>query len=677
NMERSRRPPGVEEALSSMLWTPYERTPTDSSEDEISSPCKTNPSKCKNNNMNVSYWYSSTDRHLYPEPIRYSYPGYVPFMPKTFSGQGQVQEQLPSYENIENQRHHRSLNTIASTGIYFIPPFAGYGSSMVNSFTDDFLQYQVRKSTYNNSTTTATRQNQSSIINATPTTITSNNNRFSSDFSSLNLNLPSSHCGSKNMMQTITRHGDLHFSKQTNDDQVYHYNHGNIDDDNNSDNVRGTATTTQTSTSITREKRQYFADLPDEFRVSKPLTHQSDCINRSRDFIQQPDGSHHTNNNLYTQTSHLQIVNASTSTAHVQFDLNSSESSKCDRNNEGSVMRLNVPAVPEGGNQTMYVSGNNASNSIGCSDNKRALENETPIGAVVPKPSLTIHVNQGDHNNQQQQDVVNQPSGISIVNCYRAVPVQIVNSCSGNIAGESMHVVNNLNAKCDNNNQMINDQEQVLNDVKYDSSNTLDTRNLQQRTYTSTEAQTDDLQESTTDIVTHPVQVHPNPIQSQTDISFAREQRRRDRRERRHIRNSRQQHIHPAPSTSLRPAFEILPDILNSHVPPPYTALTLAAVPPSQPQAVLVPPIITQLPVGPQEDGRYTFPLPIMRRSPSERSGKGCCGQWFAGPPLRAVIFVVALGGLACALGGAALGATGLAGPPTSHFTAALLMTDR
>lgn len=61
-------------------------------------------------------------------------------------------------------------------------------------------------------------------------------------------------------------------------------------------------------------------------------------------------------------------------------------------------------------------------------------------------------------------------------------------------------------------------------------------------------------------------------------------------------------------------------------------------------------------------------------RSPSERSGKGCCGQWFAGPPLRAVIAVVALGGVACALGGAALGATGLTGPPTSHLTAALLM---
>lgn len=411
------------------------------------------------------------------------------------------------------------------------------------------------------------------------------------------------------MMQTITRHGDLHFSKQSNDDQVYHYNHEHIDDD---DNVR-TATTTQTTTNITRDAREYVADLPDEFRVSKPLTHQSECIKRSRGFTQQSDGSHHTNSNLYTQTSHIQIVDASTSTAHVQFDLKSSESSKCCRHNEGTVMRLNVPAaVPEGGNQMMFVSGNDSATSIGCSDNTRILENGTLMGAIVPQPSLTIHVNQGDHNNQQQQDVVNQSSGISIVNCYRAVPVQIVNNRSGNSAGESMHVVNNLNAKCDN--QMINDHVQVLNEVKCDSPNALDTRNLQQRTYISTEAQTDDLQESCTEIVTHPVQVHPNPIQSQTDISFAREQRRRDRRERRHIRNSRPQHIHPAPQSSLRPAFEILPDILNSHVPPPYTALTLAAVPPSQPQAVLVPPIITPLPVGLPEDGRYTFPLPIMRR---------------------------------------------------------------
>lgn len=69
--------------------------------------------------------------------------------------------------------------------------------------------------------------------------------------------------------------------------------------------------------------------------------------------------------------------------------------------------------------------------------------------------------------------------------------------------------------------------------------------------------------------------------------------------------------------------------------------------------------------------------LLCVDRSPSERSGKGCCGQWFSGPPLRALIAVVALGGIACALGGAALGATSLAGPPSSHFTAALLMIGK
>lgn len=74
----------------------------------------------------------------------------------------------------------------------------------------------------------------------------------------------------------------------------------------------------------------------------------------------------------------------------------------------------------------------------------------------------------------------------------------------------------------------------------------------------------------------------------------------------------------------------------------------------------------------------YIFFL-FLYRSPSERSGKGCCGQWFAfaGPPLRALIAVVALAGVACALGGAALGATSLAGPPQSHFTAALLMIGK
>lgn len=65
-------------------------------------------------------------------------------------------------------------------------------------------------------------------------------------------------------------------------------------------------------------------------------------------------------------------------------------------------------------------------------------------------------------------------------------------------------------------------------------------------------------------------------------------------------------------------------------------------------------------------------------RSPSEHSGrKGCCGQFFQSPKSLGLIAMVALGGVACALGGAALGASGLAGPPTTHLTVSLLMIGK
>lgn len=42
----------------------------------------------------------------------------------------------------------------------------------------------------------------------------------------------------------------------------------------------------------------------------------------------------------------------------------------------------------------------------------------------------------------------------------------------------------------------------------------------------------------------------------------------------------------------------------------------------------------------------FFFFLPF--RSASDRSGKDCCGQWFNGPPLRFLVVLVALGGVAC-----------------------------
>lgn len=40
--------------------------------------------------------------------------------------------------------------------------------------------------------------------------------------------------------------------------------------------------------------------------------------------------------------------------------------------------------------------------------------------------------------------------------------------------------------------------------------------------------------------------------------------------------------------------------------------------------------------------------LLLCSRSTSDRSGKDCCGQWFNGPPLRFLVVLVALGGVAC-----------------------------
>uniref|UniRef100_A0A1B0C9C1 Uncharacterized protein n=1 Tax=Lutzomyia longipalpis TaxID=7200 RepID=A0A1B0C9C1_LUTLO len=191
-------------------------------------------------------------------------------------------------------------------------------------------------------------------------------------------------------------------------------------------------------------------------------------------------------------------------------------------------------------------------------------------------PSLTIHVNQSD----QEQDVVNQPSGVSIVNCYRAVPVQLVNS-----AKSESHV---------------NANESVI-DTQVSGCPREDAQSDPERTFTSTEAQTDDL---------------PAPRRSQeTFVLSAREQRRRERRGRRQVR-TRSQHIHP-PGAVVRPAFEILPDILNSHLPPPYSTLPIDTSSPPPPP-LLPPPLIPTIPVGPvvaaPNDTRYVFPLPIIRR---------------------------------------------------------------
>ncbi|XP_063697817.1 uncharacterized protein LOC134828760 [Culicoides brevitarsis] len=375
-------------------------------------------------------------------------------------------------------------------------------------------------------------------------------------------------------------------------------------------------------------------------------------------------------------------------------------------------------------NTHIYVTSSSSSNT----STPRVLSDATTIKSLEKvdpvEGSLTIPVNQ-------------QTSNVNIVNCYRTVPVQIVNEEENddNSVKENPNTVKsknlNINNKCDiievaddakenkksskntklsssiinisaneNLNSITSDNS---NDKKYNNTKGLtpfDTCNLDQSIYISSSDQTNIANVDAINSVHDPINVQENVVLSHS-VPSSREQRRRERRERRAAR-SRMSHIHALHAqeaisnpnnitataqmhqiplshaiigaNQVRPLsggnFQIVPDLLHSHLPPPYTTLPVQ----ENSATLLTTPV--PVPVSAVDNCRYSFPLPIIRRSPSERSGKGCCTQWFAfaGPPLRALIAVVALGGVACALGGAALGATSLAGPPQSHFTAALLM---
>lgn len=122
-MDKSRykRPPDVEAALSSMLWTPYDHTTNTSdslSDDEREREKRklnrySNPLPSSLNCWNSHVGSSST--------LRYSYPYHGNCIPSTSSSGGQTQINTPS-----------SYTTAATT-------------TMVHSFTDDFYQYQVIK----------------------------------------------------------------------------------------------------------------------------------------------------------------------------------------------------------------------------------------------------------------------------------------------------------------------------------------------------------------------------------------------------------------------------------------------------------------------------------------------------------------------------------------------------
>lgn len=150
-MERNRRPPDVEEALSSMLWTPYQRTPTDTS-DEDDGDTSTDRTNQRFQKTGISIVSQNVYTPTIPYPSTFI-PSYNQFYPKSFSSSN---SQLPSYEHIEKERSYCTLSNAYnnrvptnSNGLCVFPSYSEYSANMVHSFTDDFIQYQVIKWFFN------------------------------------------------------------------------------------------------------------------------------------------------------------------------------------------------------------------------------------------------------------------------------------------------------------------------------------------------------------------------------------------------------------------------------------------------------------------------------------------------------------------------------------------------
>lgn len=249
------------------------------------------------------------------------------------------------------------------------------------------------------------------------------------------------------------------------------------------------------------------------------------------------------------------------------------------------------------------------------SDNSRVITNGTLIGTLISngsQPSLTIQVNQDvDHISSDincENDEKKSSSGVSIVNCYRAIPAQVEDSCDVNQVIE-----------LSNNNETKSLSDNNLDAIKVGTSD--QQRNLNNATSIETS-----LESNQFGIENKPV------VPSQNDY-MAREQRRRERRGRRpsrrpppptHPHNIPHQialsnippthphpiHFHPHPNIpqhAIQQPFEILPHLLNSHYPPPYSTLPAAPGP-------IVPSIVSAVSVGAPEDIRYAFSIPVIRR---------------------------------------------------------------
>jgi hypothetical protein len=252
---------------------------------------------------------------------------------------------------------------------------------------------------------------------------------------------------------------------------------------------------------------------------------------------------------------------------------------------------------------------------------------------------FNVSVNRNNYkkcsNSNSNDESVNNENNQNIVNIVECVNVMRnhVKIQSTNVDYQNQSGVNGLTEMSSN---IINDTGTNNNSVTNDESEItiVSTANTQAPQVESVNNQQQLQQQQNCD-----------KIDVDNSTQTMREQRRRERRERRQRRaqhghhrhhqhhSSQQQHVNAnvavhqrinrvESSTSRVNGYEMLPDIINNHLPPPYTTLPLHAltatsvptpIPLPQSSLIAAANVVSPVPVV-VDDCRFSFPIPIIRR---------------------------------------------------------------